>query len=82
LSVILLEWVGLVALVVLYWDFSVDYAPDERLAAEVASREEAPTTFALLFGWVFVAAYVALPEAVRVTWLWSRRHFQSHARMP
>jgi len=77
LSVILLGWAVLFVFVVLYWDFSADYAPDERLAAEVASRDGAPTTFALLFGWVFVAVYVALLEAVRVTWLWSRRQFQS-----
>jgi hypothetical protein len=45
LSVILLGWVGLFALVVLYWDFSADYAPDERLAAEVASRDGVPSRF-------------------------------------
>ena len=77
LGVILLGWVGLFALVVVYWAFSVNYAPDERLAGEFASRDGAPTTFALFFGSIYVAVYVALLEAVRSVWSWSRRRFQS-----
>ena len=64
--VLLAGWIGLYLCVVLYWNVSVGYATSEVSAADLASRDGAPTAAALLFGWIFVALYMPMIEAGRM----------------
>jgi len=80
LVVLGLGWIGVFFLVRFYWNFSIDRAPSQQLAEELAARDGASISFAYVFGWLYVAVYMALIEAARFSVLWTkRRRASSHA---
>ena len=77
IAVVGLGWIGVFFLIRLYWSFSIDRAPTRQLAEDLATRDGAPIAFASVFGWLYVAVYMALIEAVRWIVLWTRRRLES-----
>jgi hypothetical protein len=73
-AVVLLGWLGWYLLVRWYWSFSIDHAPTQELAEDLTTRDGAAMTFAYLFGWLYVAVYVAIIKGVLFLVSWGRRH--------
>ena len=76
-AVVLLGWLGLFLLVEWYWSFSINHAPNQRVAEDLAMSDGAPMTFASVFGWLYVVVYIAIIESGRFMWSWARRRRQS-----
>ena len=76
-AVILLGWLGLVLLVEWYWNFSIDHAPNQQVAEDLATRDGGPMTFAYVFGWLYVLVYIAIIESGRFMLSWAKRRRQS-----
>jgi hypothetical protein len=76
-AVVLLGWLGVFLSVEWYWNFSIEQAPTQQLAEDLATRDGAPLTFAYMFGWLYVVVYIAIIEGVRFILAWAQRRLQS-----
>jgi hypothetical protein len=60
-----LGWAVIAASTLLFWSYSINYAPDQETAMYLAQKDGAPRLFGTLFGWVFGLIYLLILEAIR-----------------
>ncbi len=46
-------WGLFLAISLVFWSYAIDNAPNQTIAMDLAERDGAPKTFALLFGWLY-----------------------------
>jgi hypothetical protein len=53
----------------LFWSFSINYAPSQEVAIDLAQRDGAPRLFGTLFGWAFGLAILFIFEVARLSYI-------------
>jgi hypothetical protein len=64
-----LGWVVFAASTLLFWTYSINYAPTQDLMVDLAQRDGAPRVFGTLFGWVFGLVLLFVFEATRLIYI-------------
>lgn len=60
-----LGWAVIAASTLLFWSYSISYAPDQGTAMTLAQKDGAPRLFVTLFGWGFGLVFLLILEAMR-----------------
>jgi hypothetical protein len=64
-----LGWLVIAGSTLLFWGFSISYAPSQEIAIELALRDGAPRLFGTLFGWAFGLAILFIFEVTRLSYI-------------
>lgn len=65
----LLGWAVIAGSTLLFWGYSINYAPSQEVATDLAQRDGAPKLFGTLFGWAFGLALLSVFEATRLIYI-------------
>ena len=61
----LLGWLVVGSTTMLYWHYSITYAPSPEVQLELAQQDGGAQMFGVLFGWAFGLALLCIFEAAR-----------------
>ncbi|QFT54453.1 hypothetical protein FIU95_07790 [Microbulbifer sp. THAF38] len=64
-----LGWVVFAASTLLFWSYSINYAPTQETMTDLAQRDGAPRLFGTLFGWAFGLILLFIFEATRLIYI-------------
>lgn len=64
-----LGWAVFAGSTLLFWSYSINYAPTQEIMTDLAQRDGAPRVFGTLFGWAFGLILLFLFEATRLIYI-------------
>ncbi|MDQ7049939.1 MAG: hypothetical protein Q9M92_10530 [Enterobacterales bacterium] len=62
-------WLIVAISTLIFWKYSIDYAPNEEVLSRLTEKDGAPKLFGTLFGGVFGLMYFVVFEIVRVLYV-------------
>ncbi|TLM72660.1 hypothetical protein ACONUD_07500 [Microbulbifer harenosus] len=68
-----LGWIVVAGSTLLFWEYSIMYAPNEEIKMDLAQRDGAPKVFGTLFGWVYGLIILFIFELTRLIYLGVRK---------
>jgi len=67
---VLLGWIIVFGSVVLFWDYSFNYAPTQEIQHQVAMKDGAPIAFSSLFGWIYAFILIFIFDMIYKVYLY------------
>lgn len=67
--IFVLSWVVFATSTLLFWSYSIDYAPTQEIKVDLAQRDGAPRVFGTLFGWAYGLVLLFVFEAARLIYI-------------
>jgi len=68
-----LGWMVVAGATLLFWEYSITYAPSEEIKMDLAQRDGAPKVFGTLFGWAYGLIILFIFELNRLIYLGVRK---------
>ncbi|MBQ4812482.1 hypothetical protein J8M20_14085 [Pseudoalteromonas luteoviolacea] len=65
LAIVLLGWGVIAGSTLLFWWYSIEFAPTEEIRLNLAKKDGAPKVVGTLFGWVFALIIYGFMEFIR-----------------
>jgi len=74
-AMFVLAWVVIAISTLLFWQYSIEYAPTEEIRTGLAMKDGGPLLFGTMFGWAFGLVYLVVFEISNVVYVLLSRVF-------
>ena len=68
-AMIILGWLVIAVSTLVFWSYSINYAPTQEIITDLAQRDGAPRVFGTLFGWVIGLIFLVVFEVIRLIYI-------------
>ncbi|WGL15188.1 hypothetical protein PVT68_10420 [Microbulbifer bruguierae] len=62
-------WILIAGSTYIFWTYSINYAPDQEILAELSRRDGAPRLLGVLFGWAYAIVVYFILESFRLLFI-------------